>query len=151
MNSKRIGYEIMELVNYCGPVTVETDNDDHSSSSRYTIRMSLKDLNIRFILDNRYPFSPPRSVFVNDKDYIRVVGQSITRFSQIGVEQHFPICFCCESLICPDRWVPTTGMVKLCGEIKSVIEKKKLIMHIWFCRQVASEKLTYDIPLEHYL
>ena len=151
MASKRIGYEIMELVNYCGPVTVETDNDDHSSSLRYTIRMSLEDLNIRFILDNRYPFSPPRSVFVNDKDYIRIVGQSIARFSQIGVEQHLPKCFCCESLICADRWGPSVGLVKLYGEIKDVIRKKKQIMHTWFCRQIASEKLTYDIPLENYL
>lgn len=151
MTSKRIGHEIMELVNYCGPVTVETDNDDQSSDLRYSIKISIDDLYINFILDKRYPFSPPRSVLVNNKDYTRIVARSIARFSQIGIEQGLPKCFCCESLTCADRWGPSVGLVKLYCEIKDVIKKKKHIMHVWFCRQIASEYLTYDVPLEIYL
>jgi len=151
MTSKRIGYEVMELVNYCGPVGIETEQDTNSTDMRYVIKLSLNDLAIRIVFNNRYPFSPPYNINVNNKDYIKIVRQSITKFSQIGIEQNFPKCFCCESFTCADRWGPSVGLVKLCGEIKDVVLKKQLIMHIWFCRRIASEKLTYDIPLENYL
>ena len=150
MVSKRVGHEVIELIHYCGPISLETQNIE-SNKLVYVVKLNIDDIDIVFMLDQRYPFSPPSRILVNNKDYLRVLGQSITKFSQLGIEQGFPKCFCCESLTCSDRWNPSVGLVKLYTEIKDVISKKQRIMHIWFCRQIASGKLTYDVPLENYL
>ncbi|MHA2082125.1 MAG: hypothetical protein ACXABD_00085 [Candidatus Thorarchaeota archaeon] len=150
MVSRRVGHEAIELIHYCGPISLETQNIG-SDELVYLVKLKIDDMDVAFMLDRNFPFSPPRRILVNNKDYIRVLGQSITRFSQLGIELGFPRCFCCESLTCSDRWNASVGLVKLYNEIKDVISKKQLIMQIWFCRQIASDKLTYDVPLENYL
>ena len=150
MVSRRLGHEAIELIHYCGPISLETQNIG-SDELVYVVKINTDDIDVSFTLDRNFPFSVPRHISVNNKDYLRVLGQSITKFSQLGIEQGFPRCFCCESLTCSDRWNASVGLVKLYTEIKDVISKKQRIMHIWFCRQIASEKLTYDVPLENYL
>ena len=150
MTSKRVGHEVIELVNYHGPVSLETRHIE-TEELVYIIRIIDNSIDVSFMLDRRFPFSPPRVVLVNKKDYIDILKTSIVSFSQIGIEKGFPRCFCCESLTCVDRWNPSISLVKLYTEIKDVISKKQQIMHIWFSRKLAAEKLTYDIPIEIYL
>ena len=150
MVSRRVGHEIIELAHYCGPVSVETKHiDEHGLG--YVVKIDTDTLEISFMLDRRYPFSPPYKVLVNNKEYLDILRTSITSLSQLGIEKGFPRCFCCESLICLDRWSASVGLVKLYTEIKDVISKKRHIMHIWFSRKLAAEKLTHDIPIEDYL
>ena len=151
LNNKRIGYELMDLVNYCGPINIETQHGKHMSDSKCIITLVLLNLKVDFILDNRYPFAPPAKVFVNSKDYIRIVNESIPKLYRIGLEIGCPQCFCCSSLLCADRWSTQVQLTRLYSEIEDVILKKQKIMHIYFCRQIACEKLTHDIPIEYYL
>ena len=150
MTSKRVGHEVIELVNYCGPVCVDTRYTDHHEL-KYVVKVDLDNIHVEFMLDRRFPFSPPCQVLVNKKDYQDILRTSITCLSQLGIEKGFPKCFCCESLMCLDRWTASVGLVKLYTEIKDVISKKQQIMHIWFSRKLAAEKLTHDIPIEDYL
>lgn len=150
MTSKRVGHEVIELVNYCGPVSLETQNTE-SGDLVYMVSVASDSINISFILDRRFPFSPPYQVLVNNKEYLDILKTSIVTLSQLGIEKGFPKCFCCESLMCADRWNASVSLVKLFTEIKDVISKKQQIMHIWFSRKLAAEKLTHDIPIENYL
>ena len=152
LNNKRIGFELMELVNYCGPISIETHYDEqHSSKSRCIIKIMLFDLEVRIELDNNYPFSPPIATCVNNKDYIKIVCKSMPKFRVIGLENGYPKCFCCDSLLCADKWASSVHLTKLYHEIKDVIRKKLNIIHIYYCRKLATDKLTHDIPLEAYL
>jgi len=151
LNHKRIGHELMDLVNYCGPINVETQYGEHTSESKCVIKLTLLNLNVKFVLDNSYPFAPPKHVFVNDKDYIRIIAQSISKLSKIGIEKGYAKCFCCDSLLCRDKWSAQIQLTRLYSEIEQVITAKQKIMHVYFSRQIACEKLTHDIPIEHYL
>ena len=150
MASKRVGHEVIELVNYCGPVSLESQNTQ-SEELVYVVKIAGNNIDVSFILDRKFPFSPPCRTLVNNKDYLHILRQSMTKFSQLGIEKGFPRCFCCESLTCLDRWNASVGLVRLFTEIKDVISKKQQIMHIWFSRKLAAEKLTHDIPIENYL
>lgn len=150
-NRKRIGHEVMELVSYCGPVNVSSRHNDATGVTTCLIRIMLFDLEVVFEVGSRYPFTSPVNTLINGKDYYRLVGRSMDRFRRIGQEIGYPRCFCCDSLLCDGRWSPAVHLTRLYQEMKDVVTKKQHIMHVYFCRRIAAEKLTHDIPLELYL
>ena len=122
---RRLGLEISMLSDHVGEVTYEKINTN-VNGRRDDIR-------------------------VNDKLYESFLKNNIIAFKTIAKEYAYPPCFCCVSITCPNKWGPSIHLKDLVSEITEVIKQKQHIMHIYFCRQVACECLTYDIPLECYL
>ena len=150
---RRLGLEISMLSDHVGEVTYEKINTN-VNGRRDDIRICFSiELGINGVMciDHRYPFSSPYLITVNDKLYESFLKNNIIAFKTIAKEYAYPPCFCCVSITCPNKWGPSIHLKDLVSEITEVIKQKQHIMHIYFCRQVACECLTYDIPLEGYL
>ena len=150
---RRLGLEISMLSDHVGEVTYEKINTN-VNGRRDDIRICFSielGINVVMCIDHRYPFSSPYLITVNDKLYESFLKNNIIAFKTIAKEYAYPPCFCCVSITCPNKWGPSIHLKDLVSEITEVIKQKQHIMHIYFCRQVACECLTYDIPLEGYL
>ena len=151
---RRLGLEISMLSDYVGQVTYEkinTNVNGRQDDIRICFSIDSSGISVVMCIDHRFPFSSPYLITINDRMYESFLKNNIPAFKKIAKEYAYPPCFCCVSVTCPDKWGPSIHLKDLVSEITEVIKQKQHIMHIYFCRQVACECLTYDIPLERYL
>tara|TARA_A100001015_G_scaffold201903_1_gene225442 strand:+ start:118 stop:582 length:465 start_codon:yes stop_codon:yes gene_type:complete len=144
---RRIGIEIIDTALMYNLVNVKYNEQ----SECVTIGMVVCDLDLKIELDKNFPFTPPRSITINNKNYVDILLISPSKLRNIGLEYGYPKCFCCVSLMCNDRWNPSSRIPDLYEEIKQVITLKRKTLLIYYSRIIACNRLTHDIPLESYL
>ena len=158
---RRLGMELDILSDYVGRISFEKINRNASgggsgggsSKKQRDIRISFSfgGLDITIYIDNRFPFACPYNICVNNMCYENLLKNNVACFKDIISEYGYPSCFCCVSVTCSDKWGPNIHLKDIVDEIKDVIDKKQHVMYVYFCRQIACERLTYDVPLELYL
>lgn len=149
----RIGREIFMLMDKYGLVTsqIRTGHIDADTICIITIIIQDLDIELKIILDNRYPFSPPQHIFINGKDYSKMITGFYYPLRDIYIEYQYQVYSCITSIINRDNWYPGRQLVDICDEVTTIIKNKKHVLNIYYCRKLATQWLTHDIPLEHYL
>ena len=148
---RRVGPEIVELGRLAGSVTVTCVSDD-------VVRLSMKNLegldgsSVEFFIGGTYPFRPP-VVAVNSRSYIQMLCCSTPRLASIieSLGGGGDKCLCCKSVLCENNWYPGLTLCQLLTEVRGTLETHRKSLHIYYCRIIANEHLTHDLPLESYL
>jgi len=130
---KRLSSEIHDLLKTVDSITVTYEKN------KSTITFPN---NIRFELDNNYPFCPPR-VWIKDipyKEYrINHSSQRIqTYYADLGYE-----CLCCCTMIKTENWSPIYQMSKVLEEIDQLNAIKQYVKY-----KIATEEITkhHELP-----
>jgi ubiquitin-protein ligase len=144
---KRIRQEIKQLtkLRVCIEECIEIIKErgpEYGPECEYSIKFKnqLDNKEYQFIVSNSYPFKPPK-VYINDNPinfYHRITNtdfqNSLLKYTKIE-------CFCCESILCSNNWIPNFTMKDIFEDINkcrdathqvvvriivSIIEKKYL-------------------------
>jgi hypothetical protein len=149
----RIGREIFLLTEKYGEVISKVDPGHFEGDATCIIMIIINDLDVelKIILDNRYPFVPPRDIFVNGNDYRKIINDTNHPLRDIYTEYQYPENSNIASIIFHNNWYTGKQLTDIYDEVLNVIKKKQHVLNIYYCRKLASQWLTHDIPLEHYL
>jgi hypothetical protein len=100
---------------------------DHDRKEIYVNFYNSLDNEYSFVIDEYYPFRPPREFYYNQISYIdtlKLPSQSfINQLKAINGSE----CFCCSSFMCRNNWGPAVGLNEIILEFKKNIEIKKQI------------------------
>tara|TARA_B100000524_G_scaffold319927_1_gene200117 strand:- start:102 stop:626 length:525 start_codon:yes stop_codon:yes gene_type:complete len=99
---------------------------------------------IEILISNLYPFEPPK-VKINNKTYHFLLQSN--NLKKINYEK----CLCCSSIICPDNWVPSYGIIHIINEIYQNIYKKKCIVEILHLEKLEKKYLKFNSNIKNYL
>lgn len=113
-------------------MNISISNKEKKTDIEYTISFKIdKIFNMKFILNDRYPFSKPKLI-INNIDYRNFLIINNSLMSDI-IQNDFKInCLCCNTILCD--WTPAAKLDSIIDEFlnnKKIIEytynKKKLI------------------------
>ena len=147
---RRVGPEIIELSEMAEATTLSwRDNGDLDITVE-----GIKDLGkgkVTFTISRHYPFVAP-TVTVNSKPYASMLCHKVGKLRSIEKElSRSSECVCCKSMTCDNNWYPALSISSLLCEVIENLQIRQRILHIYYCRVIASEYLTHDVPLELYL
>ena len=144
---KRMVGESLELLNKHEKVSYTKDDKVNT----LFVEVISKNNNVfNFTINNSFPFRPPEHVTINKKSYYNVI-KIINPYKKILKEIDGRECLCCSTVLCDNNWFPTRRLWEIVDEGDSIINMKKKLFYLYYCRRISEEKLTYDIPLENYL
>lgn len=70
--------------------------------------------NIKIILNDHYPFKPPK-MYINDIDYIQyLVNLQNTKADKL--KELDEICLCCKTILCHNNWKPAFKITQIIDE-----------------------------------
>ena len=98
------------------------------------INLLFDNYNIIILLDEDYPFYPPKKININNLDVNCYINSNIT----LLLKKYFDVvCIKCESLLCENKWNPTCKLINIVNEqikyynyinsIRNILEIKKKI------------------------
>ena len=103
-----------------------------------------------FIFKNTYPFQPPK-IYYNGKSYLDLLRITDNDERRIVRKYKNKDCLCCDSYECFDNWSPSINLTSIIDEIKSIVQFKKLIVHILLADKIKEKYLIDDIDINSYL
>ena len=147
---RRVGPEIIELSEMADATTLSwRENGDLDITVE-----GMKDLEkakVTMTISRHYPFVAP-TVTVNSKPYASMLCHKVSKLRSIEKElSRSSECVCCKSMTCDNNWYPALTISSLLCEVVENLQVRQRILHIYYCRVIASEHLTHDVPLEKYL
>ena len=99
---------------------------------------------IEMLISNFYPFEAPK-VKINNKTYHYLLQSN--NLKKINCEK----CLCCSSIICPNNWTPSYGIIHIINEIYQNIYKKKCIVEILHLEKLEKKYLKFNSNIKNYL
>lgn len=147
---RRIGPEIIELSRVAGEVRLAFE-DEHTLRLVMLSVPGMEGVLVEMLVEHNYPFRSP-VVHVGSRDYKSMLRTQVPRWAPIASAlSRDGGCPCCRSLTCDGNWSPSCTLVDLVKEIRDVVETRRRVVWIYYCRVISSERLTHDVPLESYL
>jgi ubiquitin-protein ligase len=148
---KRIKKEIDAMYSLFNEIIVSVD----SSSNLKVIVVEYnnnKKQKYHFIIDNNYPFVPPKIFFQNRPyiDFLKVNHSSkelFHLFKKITGKE----CLCCHSFNCRDRWSPAITIKIIINEICWFKQEKRKVLNKLLADKIKNKYLIDDINLDEWL
>jgi ubiquitin-protein ligase len=104
-----------------------------------------------FIIDNNYPFVPPKIYFQSRPylDFLKVnySKEAFNLFKKITRKE----CLCCHSFNCTDRWSPAITLKKIIDEICFFKQEKRKVINKLLADKIKNKYLIDDIDLDSWL
>ena len=73
--------------------------------------------NIRFVINEHYPFKPPK-MYVNNLEYYKLLFE-LQSSKADKLKELNEICLCCKSILCPNNWKPAYKIINIVEEYDS--------------------------------
>ena len=103
-----------------------------------------------FLIDNKYPFNPPRIIY-NNNPYSELLRSPSIRFN-IYLEKVFnKKCLCCSSLNCKYNWSPGINLSMIINDINKMRNIRRIIIKNILIDQIKDNYLNPDIVILEYL
>ena len=104
-----------------------------------------------FIIDNSYPFVPPK-IFFQGRPYIDFLKVNYSNkifnlFKKITGKD----CLCCNSFNCRDKWSPDITLKKIIDEICLFKLEKRKVLNKLLADKIKNKYLIDDINLDEWL
>ncbi len=127
-------------------------NNDKLNTITFSIRIDEKNKmnNYNFIMDNQYPFRPPKIIY-NNKPYYNLLKLPSKRFTSVLEKIYNNSCICCKSLDCKYNWSPAITMNLIIKDISKTRKLKRYIVIYILQMQIKDKYLVDDIDLIGYL
>ena len=111
---------------------------------------NMKDVFFEILVDDEYPFSPPKAFFLpNHREWKKTV-MKMYRLSSYGRKEleeisEYAGCLCCHSLICRENWGPMKNIMDISNEIEKIILiRQRIVDRILF--KIMFDKI--DLPMD---
>ena len=94
---------------------------------------NMKDVFFEILVDDSYPFSPPKAFFLpNHREWKKSVMKiyRLSYYSRKEMEEisEYVGCLCCHSLICNDNWAAHKNIMDLANEIEIIMLLRQRIV-----------------------
>jgi ubiquitin-protein ligase len=110
-----------------------------------------KKQNYGFIINNNYPFVPPKIYFQSRPylDFLKInySKESSNLFKKITGKE----CLCCHSFNCIDKWSPAITLKKIIDEICLFKQEKQNVINKLLADKIKDKYLITDIDLDSWL
>jgi ubiquitin-protein ligase len=103
-----------------------------------------------FILDNNYPFKPPK-LLINNINYKKFCMRSSNLYYDLFYKISGIRCMCCYNLLAYDKWSPGNKLVDVIKEINTFRQYKKNLIYKIMVDKIKNKYLINDIDLESWL
>ena len=100
--------------------------------------------------NSRYPFTPPKTVIVNNLNYLDMVkynSNSHKDLERISGQK----CLCCNSLLCRKNWNVHKSILDIVTEVIENIKLKQRIIEIIHARKITHIHFGTYIPIMEFL
>lgn len=143
--NNRIKYELGELYVIYNNVSIKWNKEN-----KVIIEISNDNNNIKFILDESYPFSAPNAL-INNVNYNDFVKLPSFRMKELLYKNFNKKCLCCSSLLHCNNWTPTRKFTVVVDEIITIQTFKKNICNILLIDKIKEKYLNRDIEIQKFL
>lgn len=99
---------------------------------------------IEITITNLYPFSPPK-IKINNQSYHYFLQSN--NLKKINLKK----CLCCSSIVCPNNWTPSYGIIHIINEIYNNIYIKKTIVEILHLKKIENKYLQFESIIKNFL
>jgi hypothetical protein len=113
-------------------------------------KLNYKYNNYCFIIDNNYPFRPPK-LLINNIEYKKFLMNSTIKYRDIFTKMSGRKCLCCDNILSNERWSPAITLIKIIDEINIFREYKKNIIYKIMIDKIKNKYLINDIDIESWL
>ena len=103
-----------------------------------------------FVIDKKYPFSPPIYHY-NNHSYLHYLSLPSPKFVNVLKTLYNKSCLCCTSLYCKYNWSPAIKLHIFIDELSKIKKYKRNIVYKLLCDQIKRIFLNDDIPIERFL
>ena len=127
-------------------------NNEELKNISFSIRIDegTKMQNYGFIIDNKYPFHPPRILY-NNKPYSNLLKLPSYRFGDYSQKLYDKKCLCCNSLDCKYNWSPGINLTMIINDINKNRKYKRDIIRTILIDQIKDKYLIDDIDILTYI
>lgn len=127
-------------------------NNDKLNHVSFSIRIdeANKMQNYVFIINNKYPFYPPRLVY-NEQPYSDFLKLPTQRFGNYLLKLFNKNCLCCISLYCKYNWSPGVNISMMINEVNKMRSYKRGIVRAILIDQIKDAYLIDDIDIITYI
>jgi hypothetical protein len=98
-----------------------------------------------FVIDEHYPFRPPKKFNCNNVPYIEILRIPSQKFYNELKTINGKECFCCHSITCPNNWGPAHQLALIIKESKEFIRIKQAIIEKIVAKHIVEKYLVSDI------
>ena len=100
-------------------------------------------------IEGMYPFRGPNSISVNGQPYLSLLSFSCKELfpDYIKNKLNMDKCLCCQSLVCPNNWIPSNHLKDVLQEVINNMELKSLYSYMICINVIKRKYLNPDIPL----
>ena len=134
---KRISREIQMLINknvcLADDIKIIKEIDTNFNNKTYYViefKNFKDDKNYEFVITDMYPFKPPK-LYINNKSisfYHKIrnleFAKDLKKYTAIE-------CFCCETILCDDRWSPGLTFNDVIDDIKKYHDAcRQVVIHV---------------------
>jgi len=127
-------------------------NNEELKQVSFSIRIDegTKIQNYVFIIDDKYPFYPPRLLY-NEHPYSDFLKLPSPRFGNYLKKLFNKNCLCCASLDCKYNWSPGVNLSMIINDVNNMRIYKRSIIHSILIDQVKDKYLIDDIDILTYI
>lgn len=141
---RRIKNELIVIKNQYDNILVTSDNEE------LNVIFRKKNNNYTFIINNNYPFDPPK-LKINDQGSYEFFNLRTNKFKNTlkyisGIE-----CMCCNTYLCKNNWSPKITLDKIVDQIEYYKKIKYFIFIKHIVDKIKETYLNKDIDLESWL
>ena len=134
---KRLGAETQSLKETCSSISISIDENKGLPIVNVVNEENFEINNVRFYVDEHFPFRPPERITVNEIEYHGVMLKSTdATFKKTLKKLTGYDCLCCQSYLCESNWSPSIRLNDLVSEIRTMQAHKKNVE-----RQIEFDKL----------
>lgn len=138
---KRVCSETKSLKETCSSISISIDGNKGLPIVNVVNEENGEINNVRFYVDEHFPFRPPERITVNEIEYQGVMLKSTdTTFKKTLKKLTGYDCLCCQSYLCESNWAPSIKLNDLVLEIREMQAHKKNVE-----RQIEFDKLNNNM------
>ena len=116
--------QICEKFGKCD-INISSEYRNNNIDYKYFISLNLDNIDLKIILEDKYPFTPP-ILYINEKLYNNMLSlQDI--FIKGELRKMDIECLCCKSKLCYNNWSPSYKLVEIIDEY---MENRNIIIKI---------------------
>jgi hypothetical protein len=123
---------------------------NYAEDFNVTIKNCLDNRLYTFIISPNYPFLAPR-LEINNKPYSHYFRFRNNEFQKIFYKIKGERCFCCESLLCENNWVPQITLNKIMYEVDLFHKECREIAYRVIINVIKRKYLIDDINILEWL
>lgn len=106
--------------------------------------------NYCFILNNNYPFNPPK-LLINNIPYKDFLLKSSIKYRNLIINMSGLKCLCCYNIMSREKWSPAMTLINIIDEINLFRTYKRNIINKIIADKIKNKYLINDIDIESWL